>query len=157
MFLKSYNNKPFFPSFPFFGICKMPMFYHFLKFSQLLKTSYSFESFVCIELMWLNSRFFYVLGNLEFSPKQFTFVLMHYIFINGDCKALYKFIVQRMYNYVQSAKAIVRTRFQCRNAGLAGYTDMKFPFLCFCLFIYLFFYLFIHFSIFSRISRIQVF
>ena len=105
------------------------MFNYFWQFSQLLKISYFFESFFFlhrITLMWLNGRSFYVFGTLELSPEQFIFVLMNHIFINRDCKELCKIIVHRMCIYVQSAKTLVETRFQCRNAGLAGYIQCFF-------------------------------
>ena len=111
----------------------MPMCYHVLKFSHLLKVNYFLESCFLhrITLIWLNGRSFYVFGTLESSPKQFTFVLMYHIFINGDCKAVYKILVQWVCNYVQSAKVIVDTRFQCRNAGLVGYIKFLFLLLSF--------------------------
>ena len=68
-------------------------------------------------------------GTLEFNPKQFPFVLMHDIFINGGYEALYTTLVQWVCNYVQLEKAIVKTRFQCRNAGRAGY--ITYLFICF--------------------------
>ena len=132
------NNKPFLAILPFFSICKISMFCHFLKFNHLSKIRNSFQSFFFpfiflhrITLIWLNSRSFYVFGTLECSPKQFTFVLMHHIFINRDCKAVYKILVQWVCNYVQSAKVIVDTRFQCRNAGLVGYIKFLFLLLSF--------------------------
>ena len=99
-----------------------------------------------ITLMWLNGRSFYVFGTLEFSPEQFIFVLMNHIFINRDCKELCKIIVHRMCIYVQSAKTIVETRFQCRNAGLAGYIlcfffSMLWPILCTFFYLFLIFFL----------------
>ena len=118
------------------------MFYHFLKFSHLLNVSYFFESSFLHRIRWLNGRSFYVFGTLESNPKQFTFILMYNIFINKDCKAVYKILMQWVCNYVQSAKAIVE-RFQCRNAGLVGYIVIIFlnSFL----------------SFFFRMQRIQVF
>ena len=44
--------------------------------------------------MGLKGRSFYVFDTSEFNPRQFTFVLMHHIFIDRGYKALYKTVVQ---------------------------------------------------------------
>ena len=79
--------------------------------------------------MWLNDCSFYVFWHFGVQPKQFSFVLMHDIFINRGYKARYTTLVQRVCNYVQLEKAIVKTRFQYRNAGHAGY--VTYLFICF--------------------------
>lgn len=117
--------------------------------SSLLFFCLFFSFLSRITLMWLNGRSFYVFGTLELSPEQFIFVLMHHIFINRDCKELYKIIVHRMCIYVQSAKTIIETRFQCRNTGLAGYMQCFFFFYVITYFVY-FFNLFLYFFLVSQ-------